>query len=76
MSNITLDQWKTSPNHKLEQGTSMSLEQANYLYESSYPRYIEKLYDWQIEQKLAEEKQELEKHKEYVKTNYIRIGGN
>ena len=54
----------------------MSVDEAEYLYEQSYERQVEKRYDWLIQQKLAEEHKEIEAHKEYTKKNYIRIGGN
>ena len=54
----------------------LSDEHIDYLYEQSYGRQIEKNYDYQIEQYLAEEKAKEEKHDSYVKKNYIRIGGN
>jgi hypothetical protein len=54
----------------------MSEAEAEYLYEQSYERQVEKRYDWLIQQKLAEERKEIEAHKEYTKKNYIRVGGN
>ena len=33
---------------------SMSLAEAEYLYEQSYERQVERTYDWLIEEKLAE----------------------
>ena len=55
---------------------TMSEAEAEYLYEQSYERQVEKRYDWLIQQKLAEERKETEAHKEYTKKNYIRVGGN
>ena len=56
--------------------STMSVAEIEYLYEQSYERHVEKRYDWLIQQKLAEERKEIEAHKEYTKRNYIRIGGN
>ena len=56
--------------------STMSVDELEYLYEQSYERQVEKRYDWLIQQKLAEERKELEDHKEYTKRNYIRVGGN
>ena len=80
MENVTLDQWKTIPNHEVKKPLVIDNAVADSFYEDSYERYIERLYDWQIEQKLVEEKtenlKEMETHSNYVKNNYIRIGGN
>ena len=56
--------------------STMSVDELEYLYEQSYERQVEKRYDWLIQQKLAEERKELEAHKEHTKRNYIRVGGN
>lgn len=74
----TLDSFRTpqptTPNKSISQA------EADYLYENSYEMEIERRYDWLIQQKLAEEKQEndekMRAHSNYVKNNYIRIGGN
>jgi hypothetical protein len=50
--------------------------EARYLYEQSWERQVEKMYAHQIEDKLAEERKEEESHKNYIKTHYIRVGGN
>lgn len=55
---------------------TMSVAEAEYLYEQSYERQVEKRYEWLIQQKLAEERKEEQSHREYTKRNYIRIGGN
>ena len=70
----TLDTFKDKPQEVKPQ--PMSAEEAAYLYEQSYERQVERTYDWLIETKLAEERKEIEAHKNYTKRNYIRIGGN
>jgi hypothetical protein len=76
MTEMSLDQWKSVPTQDTKKPLVIDDNHARSLYEDSYERYMEKLMDWQIAQKLAEEKEEENSHKNYVSNNYIRIGGN
>ena len=77
MSNMSLDQWGViTPKDEMKIPLVISDAHADYLYETSYERMVEKNYDILIDERLAEEKAEKEAHKEYINKNYIRIGGN
>lgn len=71
---MTLDQWvKPSQNKKFK---IVNDDHINQLYEQSFHRQLDKLYDAQIERFLAEEKKIEENHKKYIGNNYVRLGGN
>lgn len=61
---------ETKPQHV------MTVAEAEYLYEQSWERQVDKMYEHQIQEKLAEERKEEQSHKDYAKRNYIRIGGH
>ena len=73
----TLDSFGViTPNNEMKIPLVISDVHADYLYETSYERMVEKSYDLLIDERLAEEKAEEKAHKEYINKNYIRIGGN
>ena len=73
----SLDQW-TTPKTEVKKPLVINDAHANYLYEQSYSRQVERHYDALIECKLAEEKaemkKEMEQHAKYVESNYVRVG--
>jgi hypothetical protein len=76
---MSLDQWGViTPTGELKKPLILSDAHANYLYEQSYDRQVEKHYDWLIDCKLAEEELEKEiemkQHAKYVESNYVRVG--
>lgn len=74
MATNTLDQWTSTPQEK--KSGIISDEHALHLYEQSFQRELDKLYDAQIENFLEKERAEKKAHKEYTDKNYVRIGGN
>ena len=81
MESYSLDQWGvTTSTDKMKKPLIVSDAHADYLYEQSYGRQLEKYHKVLIEEKLAEEKEEqarlIQQHQEYVKRNYVRVGGN
>lgn len=69
----TLDQWVSTSSKK---PVVMSDAHADYLYEQSFNRQLEKLYDAQIQRFLEEERAKEQAHKDYTEKNYVRVGGN
>lgn len=81
MESYSLDQWGvTTSTDEMKKPLIVSDAHADYLYEQSYDRQVEKHYNMLIEAKLAEEKEEqaklIQQHQEYVNRNYVRVGGN
>ena len=75
MAQFDLDQWGVfTPTSEMKKPMILSDAHADYLYEQSYGRQTEKMYDAQVGMKLDEERLEKEAHKEYTKKNYIKIG--
>ena len=79
MGDMSLDQWGViTPSGKMERPLILSDAHANYLYEQSYHRQLDKHYNRLIDWKLAEERLEneiaMKQHIAYVKSNYIRVG--
>lgn len=74
MATNTLDQWVSNPQEK--KSVIISDAHALHLYEQSFHRELDKLYDVQIERFLEKERAEKKAHKEYTDKNYVRIGGN
>lgn len=73
----TLDSFGViTPDNEMKVPLIISDAHADYLYETSYERMVEKNYEMLIDERLAEEKSEKEAHKEYINKNYVRIGGN
>lgn len=72
----TLDQWVTNTHPQTKKSVILSDEHAHYLYEKSFGRQLDKLYEAQFERKIAEDKQIEENHKKYIGNNYVRVGGN
>ena len=73
----TLDSFGViTPDNEMKVPLIISDAHADYLYETSYERMVEKNYEMLIDERLAEEKAEKEAHKRYIDKNYIRIGGN
>lgn len=71
----TLDQWGViTPTSEMKKPLILSDAHANYLYEQSHDRMVEKMYENQIDAFLEEEKAEKQAHKNYVESNYIRVG--
>ena len=71
---ITLDQWGVfNKDSEMEIPLIISDAHADYLYEQSHERQIEKTYQFWIDEKLAEEREEKERHEDYCEKNYIRI---
>jgi len=68
----TLDQWVGTSSKP----TVISDTHADYLYEQSFNRQLEKLYDAQIQRFLEEERAKEQVHKDYTEKNYVRVGGN
>ena len=80
MGDYSLDHWKVSTPTDEKKPLIVSDAHANYLYEQSYERQLERYYDNLIKEKLAEEKEEqaelIKQHQDYVNRHYIRVGGN
>ena len=76
MANITLDKWSVPAPATENKPMIINDAHADYLYEQSIERQIEKMYDAQIKKFLEDEKREKESHQKYIEKNYIRIGGN
>ena len=77
MTNLSLDQWGVlTPNNKIKKPLILSDAHADYLWETSHEREIEKRYQYQIDELLEQEKLEEKSHREYTEKNYIRIGGH
>ena len=74
MATNTLDHWTSTPQEK--KPVIISDEHALHLYEQSFQRELDKLYDAQIENFLEKERAEKKAHKEYADKNYVRVGGN
>ena len=71
---ITLDQFGVfNKDSEMEVPMIISDAHADYLYEQSYDRQIEKNYQRLVDEKLAEERLEKERHEKYCDRNYIRI---
>lgn len=73
----SLDQW-TTQKAEVKKPLVINDAHANYLYETSYEKQLEKHYDDLIKSKLAEEKaekvKEMKQYAKYVESNYIRVG--
>lgn len=66
---VSLDDFKQKDNRLI-----ISDAHADYLYEQSYGRQVEKMYDAQIKAHLEEEKKEIQSHQDYINKNYVRVG--
>lgn len=69
-----------TPDSEMKIPLILSDAHAEYLYQTSCERMMEKEYERQVDEYLAKEraeKEELElKHKKYASNNYVRVGGN
>ena len=73
----TLDSFGViTPDNEMKVPLILSDAHAEYLYQTTHERMVEKNYERLVEERLAEEKAEKEAHKEYINKNYVRVGGN